>query len=185
MKRNLLFLDSEFTGLHQQAELISLGIVSDTGSTFYAEFIDYDPASINPWLKENVIAHLQFGEKETSYVEILSENHWQVRGDKAWISSQIREYLKQFEQVECWWDYVAYDWVLFCELFGGSMNLPEQVYYIPFDLMTLFYLKGEDPDINREKFLKEKIAQEGKKGVRHNALWDARLTQWAYQKLTE
>ncbi|MEO0639564.1 MAG: hypothetical protein AAFY70_07560, partial [Bacteroidota bacterium] len=64
MKRNLLFLDSEFTGLHQQAELISLGIVSDTGSTFYAEFIDYDPESITPWLKENVIAHLQFGEKE-------------------------------------------------------------------------------------------------------------------------
>lgn len=35
-----LFLDCEFTGLHQQSTLISLALVSG-GRSFYAEFNDY------------------------------------------------------------------------------------------------------------------------------------------------
>ena len=37
-----IFLDTEFTGLHKNTTLISLGLVSECGKTFYAEFTDYD-----------------------------------------------------------------------------------------------------------------------------------------------
>jgi hypothetical protein len=42
MKNTKLFLDTEFTGLHQNTTLISIGLIADTGDTFYAELTDYD-----------------------------------------------------------------------------------------------------------------------------------------------
>ena len=52
---NLLFLDSEFTGLRKDTTLISLGIESQDGRTFYAEFNDYDTTQVDDWLQNNVI----------------------------------------------------------------------------------------------------------------------------------
>ena len=37
-----LFFDTEFTGLHKNTTLISIGIISEDGKTFYAELNDYD-----------------------------------------------------------------------------------------------------------------------------------------------
>ena len=37
-----VFFDTEFTGLHRNTTLISIGLVSEDGRTFYAEFNDYD-----------------------------------------------------------------------------------------------------------------------------------------------
>ena len=37
-----LFFDTEFSGLRKDTELLSIGIVSDTGEAFYAEITDYD-----------------------------------------------------------------------------------------------------------------------------------------------
>lgn len=42
-----IFLDTEFTGLHQNAALISLAMVAETGEEFYAEFNDYDESQID------------------------------------------------------------------------------------------------------------------------------------------
>ena len=53
-------MDSEFTGLHQNTTLISIGLVSECGKTFYAEFNDYDFNQVDDWLKENVINNLQY-----------------------------------------------------------------------------------------------------------------------------
>ena len=51
-----LFFDTEFTGLHQNTTLISLGIVAESGQTFYAEFTDYDDFNCDEWIKKNVIS---------------------------------------------------------------------------------------------------------------------------------
>ena len=32
-----IFFDTEFTGLHQKTTLISIGLIAETGETFYAE----------------------------------------------------------------------------------------------------------------------------------------------------
>ena len=36
-----IFFDTEFTGLHKDTSLISIGLVDEDGKTFYAEFLDY------------------------------------------------------------------------------------------------------------------------------------------------
>lgn len=55
-----LFFDTEFTKLSKDAELISLGIVSEDGDVFYAEFSDYDKSKLDPWIIENVIENLSY-----------------------------------------------------------------------------------------------------------------------------
>ena len=53
-----LFFDMEFTGLRQNTTPISLGIVSEDGKKFYAEFTDYDESQCDDWINENVICNL-------------------------------------------------------------------------------------------------------------------------------
>ena len=50
-----IFFDTEFTGLHQNTSLISLGAVAADDRSFYAEFNDYNPAQLNPWLLAHVM----------------------------------------------------------------------------------------------------------------------------------
>jgi hypothetical protein len=53
-----IFFDTEFTGLHQNTTLISIGCVSEDDRYFYAEFNDYDQSQIDNWLEKNVIKNL-------------------------------------------------------------------------------------------------------------------------------
>ena len=50
-----LYFDTEFTGLRKDTTLISIGIVSEDGRKFYAEFTDYDESQCGDWIKQNVI----------------------------------------------------------------------------------------------------------------------------------
>ena len=56
-----LYFDTEFTGLQKDTSLISIGIVSDSGRKFYAEFTDYDKSKVDEWIQDNVIRNLLFG----------------------------------------------------------------------------------------------------------------------------
>lgn len=159
-----IFFDTEFTGLHQQTTLISIGLVAETGKTFYAELNDYDISQLNDWLRENVIANLGGAD---------------IVGTKQEVAAAIRQWLEQFDQVELWSDVLAYDWVLFCNLFGNAFSIPKNVCYIPFDLATLCKIKGIDPDINREEFAGLQAGAQ-----KHNALWDAKVIQACYEELS-
>ena len=53
-----IFFDTEFTGLHKNTTLISIGLISETGKTFYAEFTDYNNTQIDNWIENNVINNL-------------------------------------------------------------------------------------------------------------------------------
>ncbi|MBK9270725.1 MAG: hypothetical protein IPM48_03940 [Saprospiraceae bacterium] len=59
MKASLLFLDNEFTGLHQRTTLISLALVSESGEEFNVELTDYDRAQVFPWLDEHLIINIR------------------------------------------------------------------------------------------------------------------------------
>lgn len=173
MKKKLSF-DQEFTGLHQKTTLISLGIVSDCGKTFYCELNDYDKSQCDEWINKNVIANLFLKEGDNDY----SLNRYRILGNKEEIKEALTIWLSQFEEVEMWSDCLAYDWVLFCDIFGGAFNIPKNVYYIPLDLATGFKIKGVDPDINREEYsgLKDGV-------IKHNSLWDALVIQSCHDKL--
>lgn len=53
-----LFFDTEFTGLRKSTTLISIGIVSEDGRKFYAEFVDFNISQCDKWIKENVLQNL-------------------------------------------------------------------------------------------------------------------------------
>lgn len=191
---NLLFLDSEFTGLRKDTTLISLGIESQDGRTFYAEFNDYDTTQVDDWLQNNVIDTLLMSpppeDEQEYYVATRTNGHVgnlydnysvQLRGDKETIRVELIAWLRQFggkDSVMIVSDCLAYDWVLFCDIFGGAFNVPEQVYYIPIDLCTILYVKGIDPDESREKLA-------NMNGAKHNALYDAKVIKSCYLNLMQ
>jgi len=140
-----VYFDTEFTGLVQDAKLISIGMISEDGRTFYAESTDYQEWELGQWQRENVAPGLRFDRKQSCPVVDL--DHHAMCGSLAQISCAMVKWLSQFDQVEIWSDCLAYDWVLFCNLFGGAMDIPANVYYIPFDICTLFKVRGIDlPD---------------------------------------
>ena len=172
-----IFFDTEFTGLHKKTSLVSIGIITEEGVKFYAELCDFDESQVNPWLQENVINNLQLQNSRegiTRYNEHTNETlHF---GDKASLKNELGKWLSQFGDIEVWSDCLHYDWVLFIDIFGTAFDVPRNVHYIPFDICTLFKLKGIDPDINRE-------AYSGIAGVKHNALHDAKIIRACYNKL--
>jgi hypothetical protein len=180
MYKTKIFFDTEFTGLHQETTLISIGLISECGKTFYAELTDYDKNQIDDWLQKNVIDNLIL----TVQDNCADNNNWRLFGDTSSVKEALTFWFAQFEQVEIWSDCLSYDWVLFNQIFGHAFSIPKNVYYIPFDICTLFYLNGIDPDINRESFITNVKSASGEylhfddngsiiNQKKHNALWDA------------
>jgi len=181
-----IFFDTEFTGLHQNTTLISIGLVSECGKTFYAEFTDYNIKQVSSWIRKNVIKKLRLTNKIVKGINgwenITPANkdmsNFECVGKTPMIKDRLEKWLGQFDKIEIWGDCLSYDWVLFCQIFGNAFNIPLNVYYIPFDLSTLFKTKGIDPDISRENFVCE-VSSEASK---HNALWDAKIIKQCYEK---
>jgi 3' exoribonuclease, RNase T-like len=171
-----VFFDTEFTGLHQNTTLISIGLINEDGKAFYAEFTDYDKSQVDDWLQENVINNLFLAE-EGAYT---SDDLLTVKGPKSLVRSYLESWLFQSESVEIWSDCLAYDWMLFNQLFGHAFNIPRNVYYIPFDICTFLKLAGHDPDISREEFAGEVLSDK-----KHNALHDARVIKACYERLNK
>lgn len=158
-----IFFDMEFTGLHQNTTLISIGLIAEDGRELYCELNDYDVDQLDDWLITNVIKNLD-GENVMKSSEL---------------GKVIEEFLEPYDEVKIWSDCLSYDWVLFNNIWGNAFDLPKKIYYIPFDICTLFEMKGIDPDINREEFSGMK---EGAK--KHNALWDAKVIKECFLKLS-
>ncbi|TFJ45130.1 hypothetical protein CKN73_01415 [Carnobacterium divergens] len=173
-----IFMDTEFTGLHKNTTLISIGLVAENGHTFYAELTDFNKGQIDNWLQENVINHLYLNEDQYERSLRSSYEEFETVGCTSHVEGELRWWLKQFDKVEIWSDCLSYDWVLFNNVFGHAFKIPENVYYIPFDICTVFKLKGIDPDISREDFTSSLVA-----GTKHNALYDALVIKACYEKL--
>ncbi len=176
-----LFLDCEFTGLVKNAELISLCLYQDDGCYFYAEFNDYATDLLTPWHYENVLSHLDYNNMPR-FGEI-TDDIWRIKDDKNQVTIKLKEWLSKFEQVEIWGDVPVYDWVLFCDLFGGGLELPKNILYMPMDLATLAKIKTENPDFPRfDEFVAAELpTNENLK--QHNALFDAMVTKYWHKKL--
>ena len=205
MKTTKIFWDCEFTGLHKNTTLISIGLVSDCGKSFYGEFCDYDKSQIDEWLQNNVINNLLFTDKITascgSWENWLSEKRkfgdalgfaladkdmsdFQCIGETPMVKNRLEKWLAQFEKIEMWSDCLAYDWVLFCNIWGHAFSIPKNIYYIPFDVCTVFKEKGIDPDISREEFIADfSTSDDILHGKKHNALYDAYVIRECYNKL--
>lgn len=180
MERTKIYFDTEFTGLHKNTTLISIGLVSETGKTFYAELSDYDHSQIDDWLEENVMKHLKFPLVKTAIPKtpVTAADNYSFKGTTAELKELLTQWLEQFGEVEMWSDCLSYDWVLFNHIFGDAMSIPENVYYIPFDICTLFKIKNIDPDISREEFAGVEDSSE-----KHESLFDAKVVKMCYDRL--
>lgn len=157
----IVFLDTEFTDLSKEAELISLSLCTDDKSIYLELAFAEEKAS--DWVKEHILPNLKLS--------------W--RFSKKDVRNRILdwlEYTREGQQVIIVSDCLSYDWVLFCDLFNNQ--LPDFIYYIPLDLSTMFWMRGIDPDIFREGFAG--MDSEGKK---HQADWDAKVIQACFKKL--
>jgi hypothetical protein len=176
-----LYFDLEFTGLVKNTDIISIGIVSETGESFYAEFTDYDPDKVSEWVKENVIDNLVLTDRlENTISASLKLRKTTVKGTKEFVKDSLLRWLQKWELVEIYGDLLTYDWVLFCDLFGGALEIPKSVYYIPVDLCTHMKDYGIDPDVNREEFVRS--GNYSPKDVRkHNSLYDAFIIKRCFE----
>jgi hypothetical protein len=166
---------------------------------FYAEFNDYDLTQIDDWLKEHIIANLLF--EKPSYQ--LDRNLWQyipifdnnssaycMLGSKEKVKRMLTKWLGQFDSVQMWSDCLAYDWVLFNDIFGTAFDIPSNVNYIPQDICTMLQIANMDPDISRESLvygenwdkpeLKPIFEQTN---FKHNAMYDAYIIQECYKRI--
>lgn len=177
MNRLKTFLDTEFTGLHQGTTLISIGLVTEKGDSFYAELINYDKAQIDDWLQANVIDNLilddfQDNELRDNGKDIL------LKCDSVMLRKHLGMWLETLGPTEIWSDCLAFDWVLFNNIFGHAFNIPKNVLYIPYDICTQFRQAHVCSDISREEFINYSVD-----GRKHNALYDAKVIRACHDKL--
>ncbi len=101
------WFDTEFYEDGRTIELISIGVVSEDGRTYYAEvsgarFL----AAKTIWLGKNVLPRLTGVEKFREYIAI-----------------DLIEFMG--EKPEIWAYYADYDWVALCQLHGRMIDLPK------------------------------------------------------------
>jgi hypothetical protein len=171
------------TGLHKSTTLISIGVVDENGRSFYAELMDYDENQLDSWLIDNVITKLLFNTTDESFISI-NQGVTYCKGTIKEIAEYLDGWLSYYNQdtIEIWSDCLAYDWVLFVDLYGDAFDIPDNILYIPFDICTLMKAYDVDPDINREEFIKSEGLNFNNEN-KHNALHDAMIIKACHDKL--
>ena len=183
-----IFFDTEFTGLHKDTTLISIGMVDEDNNSFYAEFIDYDRYQVDEWIKEHVIDNLLYKhfdkEGEPNTISIFG-NKYYAKGDKRYIKNQLIEWLSEYDNVELVSDVCHYDMVLFIDIFGSAWDLPRQInpacHDINQDIANYYHISETEAfDESREGIINEfNITIEGDK---HNSLYDAKVIKTIYEQ---
>ena len=133
-----VYLDTEFTGLHKNADILSIGLVAESSpingsNKFYAEFTDYDKsAEQDTWLAKNVFSNMvSYNKKLFEKCGYMPNLHI---GTKQEIAIVLENWLQQFDTVELVADCAHYDMVQFCDIFGGAHYLPKKISPACYDL---------------------------------------------------
>lgn len=112
-KRTRFFIDTEFleAGSSQPVHFVSLGVVAEDGRTYYAECSETDLSLANDWVKKNVVPYLRGGEFAKTRAQIRDELVFFIGAQK--------------RRPEFWGYFSAYDWVVFAQIFGTMVQLPQ------------------------------------------------------------
>lgn len=179
----ILSYDTEFTGLHKDTTLISIGVVSEDGEKFYGILSDYDESQVDNFIKENILKYVELNYEY--------ENCSIYKGNKKNISLIFNTWLEmnfKGEQIQFVSDVSHYDMVLLIDLLTdgkSALDLPENIspYCHDINQDIAIYLGITDKEafnISREEF----IVSEGKElpeGDKHNSLYDALAIKQIYE----
>jgi hypothetical protein len=155
------YLDTEFieAGPYRPVQLISIGLVSEKGSTLYAESSEFNSADASEWVLDNVLPHLGNPESREKLASIGERIKWFVNGENE-------------GKIEFWGYYADYDWVVFCQIFGTMMDLPKGFPMYCRDIKQLCDSLG-NPKLPEQS------------STEHNALNDALWNKTAHEFLNE
>lgn len=122
-----VYFDMEFTGLRKDASLISIGLCTAQGHSFYAEFVDFDFTKVTPWILDNVLKEL------TNPPTHLEGDHWTMRGTRTEIIKNLLYWLDAVHShTGCGIQFVGdvghYDFVFLIDLlWGDALSMPEWI----------------------------------------------------------
>lgn len=180
-----IFIDLEFTRLHQATTPISIGMVSEDGTQqFYAEFTDYAQNQVDDWLEENVLSLLTLTQHEAPYCRV-DGNYTEIKGTVPYVMTAENGMIAWLEQLNYSSITVSsyghsYDFVLFREFFKTAQcHMPSHITHFGYDVATLFQNHGQDP--NAEGAKEQFVDEPG--NLKHNALFDAQIAQKIYHKI--
>lgn len=126
-----VFFDTEFLENGNTIRLISIGMVTEDGGTYYAVVNDPElmrDAMVHPWLPDNVMCHLP-GRLDTrsggGWMWDRSHKDFGAVKSRAQIAADVATFLLEpGEPVELWAWFGAYDHVALAQLFGPMVKLP-------------------------------------------------------------
>lgn len=198
-----LFMDTEFTGLNKDTTLISIGIISEYGNFFYAEFNDYNQSQVDEWISDNVISNLKYNDKNTFYkaeegiINKIKIVNVSMKNNKKAIKNELITWLNSLDNynIEFILDVGFYDFVLFNDIFGSAFDTPSHCNDVYHDINQDIALKLKVSDqkafsINREQLLTNENSRKYNyicKSIgfndKHNSLTDALLCKTLYYQL--
>ena len=182
-----VYFDTEFTGLHKDTTLISIGLVADNGRKFYAEFTDYDKSQCDDWIKTNVLDNLVLNTYQSRKLFEKEVKEFMV-GRKCDVKPVLKSWFESFgEDIQLVSDVCHYDMVLLIDIFGSAFDVPKYICPVCHDINMDIANKICDGvhkcafNISREYILKDNgVFIEGDK---HNSLYDAKVIKEIYKLL--
>lgn len=198
-----IYFDTEFTGLHQNTTLISIGLVTEFNEIFYAEFTDYDLNQLTQWHKDNILNNLCMASSMSTILTPSSYGTEIISGNKQHISKSFVEWLTMLRRQHSNYyhfqfisDVCHYDFMLLIDLLvDDALKLPDYIspycHDINQDIAKYFNTTDYNAfDITREGivetlFPNNKVFQNLSKTMKHNALWDAHIIRAIDQLLND
>ena len=123
------FIDTEFIeiGPKYPLYLISIGIKCEDGREYYAEDEDCPMHLANDWVKKNIVPQLHRSKARPRHV----------------IVAEILKFVADGGDKPVFWGYFAdYDWVIFAQLFGIMVDLPQSWPKYCLDLKQVWKMLG-------------------------------------------
>lgn len=169
-----VFFDTEFTGLHKNTSLISIGCVSEKKDVFYAELVDFNKNEVDDWLKSNVFSQTIRVDSEGKLTKSDAKREGEISnytdkslfcvGNCMTVRNELMQWfdsIREENPIEFVSDVCHYDMVLLIDLLtngGSALQLPEWISACCHDINQdiakfLKITEKEAFGVDRERFL--------------------------------
>lgn len=200
-KTNIInvYFDTEFTGLQQETDLLSIGCYTDNGEFFYAEILDYRSNLCTEWIKENVIKNLLFGGNK--FYNYFISNSVFISDLSEKVSKTFKEWLECLVQhdndmIQFVSDVSHYDFVLLIDfLAGNALTMPSYISPVCIDINPMIAREFNISEADAFMLTREEIAKNIPVDIirpndyiwerKHNSLWDAYIIRMIYRELNK
>lgn len=154
-------IDAEFIEADREIDLVSLAVVADDGTEFYAVSSEHDPTSANEFVRSIVLPQL----------EPAGHPAWM---DRSTIMQTLMDFIGDVTPRFWAWGGAPYDWLVLAQLFSVGARVPGDWRYTCYDITQIAEQQGYALQPIDDRLPQPPLDA-------HHALADAR---WARQVLT-